>query len=118
MRWHKFFINIMIYIKLQNIICSSFLQMSTMVLFWFNLYSGYSGSTHIDSLLLLFIHVLYCAFPPIVNGIMDKDLSPKTLMENPEIYKIGPKGKVSSYMSVSNVPDRTVFQAKKKKKEE
>ena len=69
-------------------------QMTTMVLFWFNLYSGYSGSTHIDSLLLLFIHVLYCAFPPIVNGIMDKDLSPKTLMDNPEIYKIGPKGKV------------------------
>lgn len=85
--------------------------MSTMTLFWFNLYSGYSGSTHIDSLLLLFVHVLYCAFPPIVNGIMDKDLSPKTLLENPEIYKIGPQGKTYTRLTFLIVFIDAVFQS-------
>jgi len=66
-----------------------------MVLFWFNLYSGYSGTTHIDSLFLMLHHVVFTAFPPIVNGIIDKDLSPETLLRYPELYKVGPEGQVS-----------------------
>lgn len=69
-------------------------QISTLVLFWFNLYSGYSGATHIDSLFLMGQHVLFTSFPPIVNGIMDKDLLPETLLEYPTLYKVGPEGKV------------------------
>ena len=64
------------------------------MLFWFNLYSGYSGATHVDSLFLMGQHVLFTAFPPIVNGILDKDLSAETLKMYPELYKVGPEGKV------------------------
>jgi len=65
-----------------------------MILFWFNLYSGYSGATQIDSLFLMGQHVLFTAFPPIVSGIIDKDLSAETLLGYPELYKIGPEGQV------------------------
>ncbi|XP_052675449.1 phospholipid-transporting ATPase VB-like isoform X2 [Crassostrea angulata] len=56
---------------------------------WFQLYSGYSGSLQFNSLFLLFIHVLFTAFPPVVNGIFDKDLMPETLLRFPEVYKMG-----------------------------
>lgn len=74
-----------------------------MVLFWFNLYSGYSGNTHIDSLFLMGQHVLFTAFPPIVNGMIDQDLTTDTLLSIPALYKIGQEGRVSvtSYLFVS-----------------
>jgi len=62
-----------------------------MVLFWFNLYSGYSGTTHIDSLFLMLHHVVFTAFPPIVNGIIDKDLSQKPYSGIQNCIKWGPK---------------------------
>ncbi|KAL3879260.1 hypothetical protein ACJMK2_031562 [Sinanodonta woodiana] len=63
---------------------------STFTFYWFNFYSGFSGSTHIDSLFLMLQHVVFHAFPPVINGILDKDLSASTLMKNPELYKVGP----------------------------
>lgn len=62
---------------------------------WFQLYSGYSGSLQFNSLFLLFIHVLFTAFPPVVNGIFDKDLMPETLLRFPEVYKMGIEDKVT-----------------------
>ncbi|XP_061165426.1 phospholipid-transporting ATPase VD-like isoform X2 [Saccostrea echinata] len=56
---------------------------------WFQLYSGYSGSLQFNSLFLLFIHVLFTAFPPVINGVFDKDLMPSTLLRFPEVYKMG-----------------------------
>ncbi|KAL4230408.1 putative phospholipid-transporting ATPase VB [Mactra antiquata] len=72
---------------------------STMVLFWFNLYSGYSGATHIDSLFLMGQHVLFTSFPPIVNGIIDKDLTPETLLGIPTLYKVGQEGRIYTRLS-------------------
>ena len=39
-------------------------------------------------------HVLYTACPPIVNGVLDRDLSAETLLAFPQIYKMGPQDKV------------------------
>ncbi|XP_053399263.1 phospholipid-transporting ATPase VA-like isoform X2 [Mercenaria mercenaria] len=84
---------------------------STMVLFWFNLYSGYSGSTHIDSLFLMGHHVFFTAFPPIVNGIMDKDLVPETLLAFPTLYKVGPEGRTYTRLSFLIVFLDSIYQS-------
>jgi hypothetical protein len=44
---------------------------------------------------LMLQHVLYTACPPIVNGVLDRDLSAETLLAFPQIYKMGPRDKVS-----------------------
>lgn len=42
-----------------------------------------------DSLYTMLTHVAFCAFPPLVNGVLDKDLSSETLLKFPHIYKMG-----------------------------
>ncbi|KAL8581296.1 hypothetical protein ACOMHN_028322 [Nucella lapillus] len=67
---------------------------SVFVLFWFQLFSGFSGSTNIDSLYLTMQHVAFLGFPPLVNGIFDKDASAETLLANPILYKPGQRGEM------------------------
>jgi hypothetical protein len=61
----------------------------------FQIYAGWSGAVQFDSIHLMFQHVLYTACPPIVNGVLDRDLSAETLLAFPKIYKMGPRDKVS-----------------------
>lgn len=84
---------------------------TTMMLFWFNLYSGYSGATQIDSLLLMGQHVLFTAWPPVVNGVIDKDLLPETLLAFPYLYKVGPEGKTYTRLSFLIVFIDSVWQS-------
>jgi hypothetical protein len=42
-----------------------------------------------DSLYTMLTHVVFCAFPPLVNGVLDKDLSSETLVKFPHIYRMG-----------------------------
>lgn len=62
---------------------------SVLVMFWYQIYSAYSGSMQFDSLYTMLTHVAFCAFPPLVNGVLDKDLSSETLLKFPHIYKMG-----------------------------
>ncbi|XP_011442077.1 phospholipid-transporting ATPase VD isoform X3 [Magallana gigas] len=62
---------------------------SVLVMFWYQIYSAYSGSMQFDSLYTMLTHVVFCAFPPLVNGVLDKDLSSETLLKFPHIYKMG-----------------------------
>ncbi|XP_052793308.1 phospholipid-transporting ATPase VB-like isoform X2 [Mya arenaria] len=84
---------------------------TTMMLFWYNLYSGYSGNTHIDSLFLMGHHVLFTAFPPIVSGIIDKDLNAETLILYPELYKVGPEGQTYTRLSFLIIFLDSVYQS-------
>ncbi|KAK3611089.1 hypothetical protein CHS0354_000095 [Potamilus streckersoni] len=84
---------------------------STFVLYWFGFYSGFSGSTNIDSLYLLLQHVAFHAFPPILNGIFDKDLSASTLMTNPELYKVGPANKIYTRLSFFVIALDSLYQS-------
>ncbi|KAL3879263.1 hypothetical protein ACJMK2_031565 [Sinanodonta woodiana] len=84
---------------------------STFVLYWFGFYSGFSGSTHIDSLYLLLQHVAFHAFPPILNGIFDKDLSETTLMTNPKLYKVGPANKTYTRVSFFIIALDSLYQS-------
>ncbi|XP_076446004.1 LOW QUALITY PROTEIN: phospholipid-transporting ATPase VA-like [Babylonia areolata] len=67
---------------------------SVFVLFWFQLFSGFSGSTNIDSLYLTMQHVAFLGFPPLINGIFDKDASAENLLAYPVLYKPGQRGEM------------------------
>ncbi|EDO40789.1 predicted protein [Nematostella vectensis] len=70
--------------------------MFVLVLFWYQLYNGFSGSNAIDDLSLIFFNLIFTAAPPIVCGILDKDLPATLLKDNPQLYKAGQEGQLYS----------------------
>lgn len=63
--------------------------MFVFVLFWFQLYNGFSGSNAIDDLSLIFFNLLFTAVPPVICGILDKDVPDPILTARPDLYKSG-----------------------------
>lgn len=59
------------------------------LLFWFQFFCGFTGTTMIDYWQLIFFNLFFTSLPPIVFGILDKDISQETLMSLPELYKSG-----------------------------
>ncbi|KAJ7386092.1 putative phospholipid-transporting ATPase VB [Desmophyllum pertusum] len=76
-------------------ICKMFLYfffknaMFVLVLFWFQLYNGFSGSNAIDDISLILFNLLFTAVPPVVCGILDKDVPDSILSGKPALYKSG-----------------------------
>ncbi|XP_046566596.1 phospholipid-transporting ATPase VD-like [Haliotis rubra] len=68
--------------------------MSVMTLFWFQFFSGFSGSLMLDSIYMMLLHLIFTSLPPIVNGIFDKDVTAEVLLEKPELYSVGQKGEM------------------------
>ncbi|XP_073505620.1 phospholipid-transporting ATPase VB isoform X2 [Phyllobates terribilis] len=59
------------------------------LLFWFQFFCGFSGTTMIDYWQLIFFNLFFTSVPPLVFGIMDMDVSAETLLNLPELYKSG-----------------------------
>ncbi|XP_010970522.2 phospholipid-transporting ATPase VB isoform X2 [Camelus bactrianus] len=59
------------------------------LLFWYQFFCGFSGSTMIDYWQMIFFNLFFTSLPPLVFGILDKDLSMETLLALPELYKSG-----------------------------
>ncbi|KAL0911585.1 hypothetical protein M5K25_019738 [Dendrobium thyrsiflorum] len=59
------------------------------VLFWYVLYTAFSLTTAITEWSSVLYSVIYTALPTIVIGILDKDLSRKTLLKYPQLYGSG-----------------------------
>ncbi|KAL4631215.1 putative phospholipid-transporting ATPase VB isoform X2 [Arapaima gigas] len=59
------------------------------LLFWYQFFCGFSGTAMIDYWLLIFFNLFFTSTPPIMFGIMDKDISAETLLGLPELYKMG-----------------------------
>ncbi|WOK95908.1 phospholipid-transporting ATPase 1 [Canna indica] len=59
------------------------------ILFWYVLYTAYSLTTAITEWSSVLYSVIYTALPTIVVGILDKDLSRKTLIKYPQLYMSG-----------------------------
>ncbi|KAM4748426.1 phospholipid-transporting ATPase VB [Rhinophrynus dorsalis] len=59
------------------------------LLFWYQFFCGFSGTTMIDYWQLIFFNLLFTSVPPLVFGILDKDISAETLMSLPHLYKSG-----------------------------
>ncbi|PKA61830.1 Phospholipid-transporting ATPase 1 [Apostasia shenzhenica] len=59
------------------------------ILFWYVLYTAFSLTTAITEWSSVLYSVIYTALPTIVVGILDKDLSRKTLLKYPQLYGSG-----------------------------
>ena len=48
-----------------------------------------------EQMYLLLFNLTFTGFPPLVNGVFDKDLKCSTLMRKPQLYKQGINDEVS-----------------------
>ncbi|KAI3911404.1 hypothetical protein MKW98_010291 [Papaver atlanticum] len=60
-----------------------------LMLFWYILCTGYSTTSAITDWSSMLYSIIYTSVPTIVVGILDKDLSHKTLLEYPKLYASG-----------------------------
>uniref|UniRef100_A0A8B9K3M5 Phospholipid-transporting ATPase n=1 Tax=Astyanax mexicanus TaxID=7994 RepID=A0A8B9K3M5_ASTMX len=79
------------YTRLANMILYFFYKnvMYVNLLFWFQFFCGYSGSTMTNSWVLIFFNLLFTSVPPLLYGVLDKDVSANTLLSLPQLYKAG-----------------------------
>ncbi|XP_027622758.1 probable phospholipid-transporting ATPase VB [Tupaia chinensis] len=61
------------------------------LLFWYQFFCGFSGSTMIDYWQMIFFNLFFTSLPPLIFGVLDKDISAETLLALPELYKSGQK---------------------------
>ncbi|XP_034147865.1 probable phospholipid-transporting ATPase VB [Esox lucius] len=59
------------------------------LLFWYQFFCGFSGTSMIDIWLLIFFNLFFTSTPPIMFGVMDRDVSAETLLGLPELYRTG-----------------------------
>ncbi|KAM8973060.1 phospholipid-transporting ATPase VB isoform 2-T2 [Pelodytes ibericus] len=59
------------------------------LLFWYQFFCGFSGTTMIDYWQMIFFNLFFTSVPPLVFGILDKEVSAETLMSLPHLYKSG-----------------------------
>ncbi|XP_051123436.1 phospholipid-transporting ATPase 1 [Andrographis paniculata] len=60
-----------------------------LVLFWYVLYTAFTLTTAITDWSTVLYSVIYTALPTIVVGVLDKDLSRRTLLKYPQLYRAG-----------------------------
>ncbi|XP_042325758.1 phospholipid-transporting ATPase VD isoform X2 [Sceloporus undulatus] len=77
------------YTRLANMILYFFYKNLAYVnlLFWFQFFCGFSGTPMTDYWSLIFFNLLFTSVPPVIFGVVDKDVSAESLMHNPELYK-------------------------------
>lgn len=63
------------------------------ILFWYQLYCGFTGSVMIDQLYLMLYNVLFTSLPPLILGIYDQDCPAHLLLRRPTLYAPGRKSK-------------------------
>ncbi|XP_029444131.1 probable phospholipid-transporting ATPase VD isoform X2 [Rhinatrema bivittatum] len=81
------------YTRLANMILYFFYKNLAYVnlLFWYQFFCGFSGTSMTDSWMLILFNLLFTSVPPIIYGILDKDVSAEILLQLPELYKAGQK---------------------------
>ncbi|KAG5848231.1 hypothetical protein ANANG_G00096250 [Anguilla anguilla] len=79
------------YTRLANMVLYFFYKNVTYVnlLFWYQFYCGFSGATMTNYWVLIFFNLLFTSAPPLVYGVLDKDVSADTLLQLPELYRAG-----------------------------
>lgn len=65
------------------------------LIFWYQFYCGFSGSAMIDQWYLIFFNLMFSAFPQLISGTLDKDVSAETLQLLPHLYGNGQNSEVS-----------------------
>lgn len=59
------------------------------VLFWYALFTGFTLTTAINEWSSVLYSIIYSSLPTIIVGILDKDLSRRTLLNHPQLYGAG-----------------------------
>ncbi|KAF7248192.1 putative phospholipid-transporting ATPase VD [Varanus komodoensis] len=79
------------YTRLANMVLYFFYKNLAYVnlLFWFQFFCGFSGTPMTDYWSLIFFNLLFTSVPPIIYGVLDKDVSAEMLLRMPELYKVG-----------------------------
>uniref|UniRef100_S4RCG1 Phospholipid-transporting ATPase n=1 Tax=Petromyzon marinus TaxID=7757 RepID=S4RCG1_PETMA len=79
------------YDRLANMVLYFFYKNAAFVtlLFWYQFFCGFSGSSQIDQWYLMLFNLLFCSLPPLVTGVLDKDVSAETLLARPHLYQNG-----------------------------
>ncbi|XP_062991168.1 phospholipid-transporting ATPase VD-like [Elgaria multicarinata webbii] len=79
------------YTRLANMVLYFFYKNLAYVglLFWYQFFCGFSGSSMTDYWSLIFFNLLYTSVPPIIYGVLDKDVSAEMLLRRPELYTAG-----------------------------
>ncbi|XP_066518779.1 phospholipid-transporting ATPase VA [Hoplias malabaricus] len=101
------------YSRLANMILYFFYKnaMFVALIFWYQFYCGFSGSAMIDQWYLIFFNLMFSAFPQLITGTLDKDVSAETLQELPQLYMSGQNSEeYKPYMFWMNMID-AVYQS-------
>ncbi|XP_037020634.2 phospholipid-transporting ATPase VD isoform X1 [Artibeus jamaicensis] len=79
------------YTRLSNMILYFFYKNVAYVnlLFWYQFFCGFSGTSMTDYWVLIFFNLLFTSAPPVIYGVLEKDVSAETLLQVPELYKSG-----------------------------
>ncbi|XP_075799244.1 phospholipid-transporting ATPase VD isoform X1 [Microtus pennsylvanicus] len=79
------------YTRLSNMILYFFYKNVAYVnlLFWYQFFCGFSGTSMTDYWVLIFFNLLFTSVPPIIYGVLEKDVSAETLLQLPELYQSG-----------------------------
>ncbi|XP_040274842.1 phospholipid-transporting ATPase VD [Bufo bufo] len=79
------------YTRLANMILYFFYKnvMFVNLLFWYQFFCGFSGTSMVDVWMLILFNLIFTSVPPIIYGVLDKDVSADTLLALPELYKSG-----------------------------
>lgn len=80
------------------------LQCYVNLLFWYQFFCGFSGSTMIDYWQMIFFNLFFTSLPPLIFGVLDKDISAETLLALPELYKNGQNSEVRWRCLSSSLP--------------
>uniref|UniRef100_A0A8C6X2B3 Phospholipid-transporting ATPase n=1 Tax=Naja naja TaxID=35670 RepID=A0A8C6X2B3_NAJNA len=59
------------------------------LLFWYQFFCAFSGASMIDYWQMIFFNLFFTSVPPLISGVLDKDISAETLLNIPALYKSG-----------------------------
>ncbi|XP_059673485.1 phospholipid-transporting ATPase VD [Gavia stellata] len=81
------------YTRLTNMVLYFFYKNVAYVnlLFWYQFFCGFSGTSMTDYWILILFNLLFTSVPPIIYGVLDKDVSAEILMQLPQLYMMSQK---------------------------
>lgn len=79
------------YTRLANLILYFFYKnvMFSVLLFWFQIFNGFSGSIPIEGVNLQIYNLVYTSLPVMVAGTADQDVKANTLLSDSSLYNVG-----------------------------
>ncbi|XP_063240630.1 phospholipid-transporting ATPase VD isoform X2 [Bacillus rossius redtenbacheri] len=79
------------YDRLSRMVLYFFYKNATFVflVFWYQLYCGFSGTVMIDQMYLMLYNLLFTSLPPIAIGVYDQDVPQEILLARPGLYRQG-----------------------------